>query len=405
MKNPIILSPLIHRGEQQIAIKFNNDNKTRGFVKSYKDVKWSQTLRTFYVNYTPLQIIDLCDFYRDGGYEVNTDSYTNLEVPDISSNEKVSINTEDSKPTSKQLYLALPNEHRYILKNYIGYLRGKRLSKSTIKSYGYFCLRFMDLHKNKPIKDFNNRDLDLFMTNVMAKEHYSISSHRQCISALKYLTEFCEIESFDASEYHRPKKSKYLPVILSDHEILKLIQVTRNLKHRAIIALLYSGGLRIGELLKLKQNDIDFSRNVVHVRQGKNRKDRVVHLSETIKPLLNNYLLTYTPQHFLIEGRDHSPYTASAVRNFLKISCRQAGIFKKVTPHTLRHSYATHMLENGVDIRYIQELLGHSKPETTMIYTQVAQKDLNKIKNPLDIAVERITNNSKGDEKVLISGN
>ena len=402
MKNPITLLPLIHRGEQQIAIKFENTNETRDFVKSFKDVKWSQTKGTFYVNFTPLKIIYLRDFYRDGGYDVITDSYTNLDAPE---NAYVALSQAPGKPSKKDLYKALPLSHQRVLKDYIGFLKGKRLSKSTIKTYGYFALRFLDLHKNKNIADFNNRDLDWFMTRVMAKEHYSISSHRQCVSALKYLTEICEVAEFDATEYNRPKRSRFLPVVLSDHEILKLIQVTRNLKHRAIIAMLYSGGLRIGELLKLKPSDIDFSRNVIHIRQGKNRKDRVVHLSETIKPLLNNYLLTYTPKTYLIEGRDQAAYTPSAVRNFLKKSCRMAGIFKKVTPHTLRHSYATHMLENGVDIRYIQELLGHSKPETTMIYTHVAQKDLKKIKNPLDIAVERITNNSNGDEKVLITGN
>ncbi|WBL24132.1 site-specific tyrosine recombinase/integron integrase [Zunongwangia sp. HGR-M22] len=403
MNKSITLIPLIHRGTKQIAIKFGNDSKTRSFIKSYKAIKWSQSKTTYYVRYSPLQFIDLKLYCLNAGFVLNREAFKNEEIPEYLY-DAIKKNP-DEKPTMKKLYKSLPKEHRALLKDYIGYLRGKRLSESTLKSYGFFVLRFIDLLKNKAIDDFANVDLDYFMTNVLAKENYSISSHRQCVSALKYLTEFCNVEKFDASEFNRPKKSKYLPIVLSDHEVLKLIQVTRNLKHRAIIALLYSAGLRIGELINLKVSDIDFSRNVIHIKQGKNRKDRVVNLSETVKPLLNNYLMTYEPRNFLIEGRDNSAYTPSSVRNFLKISCKQAGILKRVTPHTLRHSYATHMLENGVDIRYIQELLGHSKPETTMIYTHVAQKDLNKIKNPLDLAIERITNITNRDEKVLISGN
>ena len=243
------------------------------------------------------------------------------------------------------------------------------------------------------------------MEEVIAKEHYSISSHRQCISALKHFTAFCNLENFDASNFRRPKKSNYLPVVLSKEAIIDLLQVTKNLKHRTIIGLLYSGGLRIGELLNLKLNHLDIDRSQIHIRQGKGRKDRVVVMSEVIKPLLLNYIHTYKPTDFVIEGRDGGIYSASSIRAFLKQSCQLAGIKKPVTPHTLRHSYATHMLENGIDLRYIQELLGHVKPETTMIYTHVAQKDIMQIRNPLDVTVEELQLKAKDNKKVLISRN
>ena len=184
-----------------------------------------------------------------------------------------------------------------------------------------------------------------------------------------------------------------------------MLRATQNLKHRAVIGLLYSGGLRIGELLQLKLNALDFDRGILNIRQGKGRKDRTVSMSEVIKPLLLNYIHTYKPKVYFIEGRDGSTYSATSVRQFLKKSCKAAGITKDVTPHSLRHSYATHMLENGVDIRYIQELLGHAKPETTMLYTHVAQKDLTQISNPLDVLVKQLTENAKGNKKVLLSGN
>jgi len=137
---------------------------------------------------------------------------------------------------------------------------------------------------------------------------------------------------------------------------------------------------------------------------GKGRKDRYIVLAESYLPLLKNYLATYTPQTYFCEGALGTPYSAASVRKFLSRSCKKAGIRKHVTPHTLRHSYATHLLENGIDLRYIQELLGHSKPETTMIYTHVAKKDLLDIKSPLDIAISRIIDSGYNPKKVIISG-
>jgi len=181
---------------------------------------------------------------------------------------------------------------------------------------------------------------------------------------------------------------------------LSLIRVTRNLKHRAILTLLYSAGLRIGELLRLRLSDIDFQRKQVHIRNAKGRKDRYVFLADTFMPLLSNYLATYSPEHLFVEGFKGEPYSASSVRSFLKQSCKLAGITKRVTPHTLRHSFATHLLENGVDIRYIQELLGHSKPETTMIYTHVSKRQLMKIQSPLDTLSHKLNSPSDKDDDI-----
>ena len=183
------------------------------------------------------------------------------------------------------------------------------------------------------------------------------------------------------------------------------MQVTRNLKHRTIIGLMYSCGLRIGELLNLKISSLDFDRNHLRVTQGKGRKDRSVLMSIVLKPMLINYINTYQPKHFLFEGRNGMPYAAVSVRQFLKKSCERAQITKHVTPHVLRHSYATHLMENGVDIRYIQTLLGHAKPETTMIYTHVAHRDLMQIENPLDTVVSALSTTQKDRQKVLLSRN
>ena len=191
---------------------------------------------------------------------------------------------------------------------------------------------------------------------------------------------------------------------MSQEEVLRIIQCTLNLKHRAILALIYSCGLRISELINLKLVDFHIDRKQLIVKNGKGRKDRYVSLADSFIPLLSNYYYSYKPKSFFVEGQKGGKYSAESVRKFLKNSCRRANIQKNVTPHTLRHSYATHLLENGVDIRYIQLLLGHSKPETTMIYTHVKRKDLMKIQNPLDIALQKIKNTDNDNEKVLLSG-
>jgi site-specific recombinase XerD len=202
----------------------------------------------------------------------------------------------------------------------------------------------------------------------------------------------------------RPKRSRKLPSVLSQEEVLSIIQSTRNLKHRAILALIYSCGLRISELINLKLTDFHLERKQLIVKNGKGRKDRYVSLADSFLPLLSNYYHSYKPAIYFVEGQNGGTYSAESVRQFLKKSCLKAQIKKNVTPHTLRHSYATHLLENGVDIRYIQSLLGHAKPETTMIYTHVKRKDLMAIQNPLDVALQKINNRGNEKQKLLLSG-
>ncbi|RXG25442.1 tyrosine-type recombinase/integrase [Leeuwenhoekiella marinoflava] len=214
---------------------------------------------------------------------------------------------------------------------------------------------------------------------------------------------FLDFPKADFDGLQRPKKDKKLPIVLSREEVIDLLKATPNLKHRTILALLYSAGLRIGELLALRCDAIDLDRMQIHIKQGKGRKDRTVKLAQTIVPLLLNYMESYGPTHYLIPGRDGQKYSAGSIRTFLKKSCARAGILKAVTPHTLRHSYATHMMDHGVALRHIQELLGHAKPETTMIYTHFSQRDLLDVANPLDVTLSRITKNANEHQKVLIS--
>ncbi|MDT8346364.1 MAG: tyrosine-type recombinase/integrase [Flavobacteriaceae bacterium] len=397
-KKIITLKAFQHRGSAQISIEFDYDAEVKHYIKTFEGVKWTQTHRKFYIPNTSTQLHKLFLFLNEKGYYVD---YSTLRNPVKSVKKEPTSN----KPDKVKLYKVLPAAHKRVMHAYIQFLKGKRLSTSTVQTYGYFVLRFLHFVKDNPRESWNNEKIRLFMELVVAKENYSISSHRQSVGALKHLTDLCGISGFDAAEIKRPKKSRYLPTVLSQEEVIDIIQSTKNLKHRAVIALIYSSGLRIGELINLELRDLDMDRSQVRVHNGKGRKDRTVVMAEIIKPLLYNYIKTYRPTRFFIEGRAGERYSDSSIRSFLKASCRAAGITKRVTPHTLRHSYATHMMEQGVDLRHIQELLGHAKPETTMIYTHVAKKDLLKIQSPLDALVESMPQNTKQGQKVLLSRN
>ena len=287
---------------------------------------------------------------------------------------------------------ALSAKDKSNLRGFVAYLRGKLLSESTVRTYYIHILDFTIFLKGKPVAVIVNRDVERFVEEVCVKRRYSVSTHRQVISAVKQFSSFHEDCSIKNPNLERPRKSRFLPTVLSQEEVIELLRNTRNTKHKAVLALLYSSGLRIGELLDLELNDFDMDRRQIFIRCGKGRKDRYVQMAESFRQLLQHYLMSYRPERYFVEGKTAGrPYSSTSVRSFLARACKLAGIKKKVTPHTLRHSYATHLLEQGVDLRYIQELLGHSRPETTMIYTHVTKRDMLKIESPLDHLIKQMS--------------
>jgi len=369
-----------HRKNEQLLVRFTYNETLINLINPLK-LKWSATLKTWYLPYHKENVV--------------------LMLKTL----KGSANVDTSRLPKKEMFKRnLTDAEKKLMNNFFLYLKGKRYSKSTIQTYTFFVADFIGFNTKTPLKELNNRNVELFIEKVFIERNYSISSQRQFISALKIFVVFYKHTQINDLELERPKKSRKLPSVLSQEEVLRIIQCTLNLKHRAILALIYSCGLRISELINLKLVDFHIDRKQLIVKNGKGRKDRYVSLADSFIPLLSNYYYSYKPKSFFVEGQKGGKYSAESVRKFLKNSCRRANIQKNVTPHTLRHSYATHLLENGVDIRYIQLLLGHSKPETTMIYTHVKRKDLMKIQNPLDIALQKIKKTDNDNEKVLLSG-
>ena len=390
VKQKIEVFNLEHKGKNQFGIKFKYDEDLLEIIRNLPHAKWSKTKRLWYLPYTTNNLNLIKKSFKDHA-EINLKNLNQLE------------NLDDSIALKPKRVRDLTDTQRKLLNNFFKYLRGKRYSKSTINTYTFFVADFIEFHKTKTIEELTNRDVELFIETVFIKRKYSISTQRQFISAIKVFKAFCPSLAIDDLALVRPKKSKKLPSVLSPQEVISIIQHTRNLKHRAILALTYSSGLRIGELLNLKIVHFNIERKQLLIKSGKGRKDRYVTLAESFYPLLNNYLLTYKPETYFVEGTKGKPYSASSIRKFLSRSCKAAGIKKQVTPHVLRHSYATHLLENGVGLRHIQELLGHAKPETTMIYTHVARKDLLEIQSPLDTAIMQLSKTDKEDQKFLLS--
>jgi integrase/recombinase XerD len=184
---------------------------------------------------------------------------------------------------------------------------------------------------------------------------------------------------------HRPKREKKLPNVLSKEEVQSILKNTINIKHKAALSLIYSCGLRRSELLNLKLKDVDSKRNLLLIRNAKGKKDRIAPLSGKIVDLLRVYYKSYKPQTYLFEGWvENTKYSERSLEKVLKNSVKLANINKPVSLHWLRHSYATHLLESGTDLRYIQEILGHKSSKTTEIYTHVSSKQIANIKTPFD---------------------
>ena len=377
----INISTGLHRNNSVFFLRFYFNDLIIEKLKSIS-ASWSQTKKCWCLKNSEENLALILELFKD---------VTKVDVSKI--------------PKKTRFKRDLTTAEKKILNNFYLFLKGKRYSQSTIQTYTFFVADFINFHTKTPLEELTNRDVELFIETVFIERNYSVSSQRQFISALKIFTVFYPQIKINNLSLERPKKSRTLPSVLSQEEVLRIIQYTQNIKHRAILTLLYSCGLRIGELINLKLADFHVERKQLIVKKGKGRKDRYVSLADSFLPLLSNYYHSYKPTIYFVEGQNGGKYSAESIRSFLRKSCKKAGIRKLVTPHTLRHSYATHLLENGVDLRYIQTLLGHSKPETTMIYTHVQRKDLMEIQNPLDVALQKFNKINNNNQKVVLSRN
>lgn len=282
-----------------------------------------------------------------------------------------------------------PKPAIYRLDEFISVLNIRRYSRRTVKNYtlslratsGYFR------SLGKDIASLTDEDLLKFFSYLTEVKKLSASSVRIYRFSLQLYCHEILHRNLDFSRFKNLRKSTHLPTVLSISEIRKILNCILNLKHRMIIALMYSSGLRVSEVVSLKVQDIDLERSVLTVRQGKGKKDRLTLLPEMLKKDMESFIQDKKNDEFLFisnQGKGKDPIHTRTVQKVLKSAIAKSGIRKNITPHDLRHSFATQLLENGIDVRYIQTLLGHKNISTTMIYTKVANPILKKIRSPLD---------------------
>ncbi len=260
----------------------------------------------------------------------------------------------------------------------------KRYSFRTIKTYKYSFRQFIRYYDDIKPSQINRRQIDDYVAGLIRERHISESYQDQILSAIKlFYTEVVD-QAQKVERLLRPKRPDKIPQVLTDKEVSRLLKAVDNLKHRAILMLIYSAGLRLGEVLKIRMTDIQPDKSRIFVRGAKGKKDRCTLLSSRAWELIRSYLEMYRPIEWLFEGPQGGPYSERSVQLVFTRAKEKSGINPFATVHTLRHSFATHLLEKGVDLRYIQELLGHESSKTTEIYTKITKKGWDKIKSPLD---------------------
>jgi integrase/recombinase XerD len=273
-------------------------------------------------------------------------------------------------------------QHLFEFKNYLNY---RRYSPNTIKTYSEALHCFFNFYENRAVETLNIDDIIHFNSAYILKKNLSASYQNQVINAIKLFYRNRFNRAMEVDYIQRPRREKRLPNVLSKEEVKAILESPVNLKHRAMLSLIYACGLRRSELLNLTLKDIQSDRNLLFIRQSKGKKDRVVPLSAKLISLLRDYYKAYRPKTLLFEGQEAGEkYSERSIQLVLIQAVQKAKINKPVSLHWLRHSYATHLLESGTDLRYIQELLGHSSSKTTEIYTHVSNKNLQQIRSPFD---------------------
>lgn len=269
---------------------------------------------------------------------------------------------------------------------YLNKLISLNYSISTCKTYISTFKRFAYQHKGTDLDSLDDRDVSDYLLGL-AKNNASRSALNLAVNAIKFYYEVVLEMPNRFYKLDRPRQTKALPVVIAKAQVYTIISNCNNLKHKTMLVLLYSSGIRISELLNLKIKDIDSSRMTLFIKDAKGNKDRYVPLSHTALKYLRHYYRAYTPREHLFEGQSGGRYSSSSVNKVIKRAASHSNIKTKVTAHTFRHSFATHLLEEGIDLRTIQVILGHNSSKTTEIYTHIANKRLENFKNPFDTGI------------------
>lgn len=377
-KLPIItLRNLMIEGRRCIGLQYYTCTGIDILVSTLPDLRYSAEYRMNYILNTQANCKLIMERFKGVAY---------INYKFFFKNKPINTHGEDENYGAlKAKCNSNDEEHkmRFCPKEYIALLETRRYCASTARTYTTLFADFVKHFQPRALHELNEFDIKDYVHGIV-KAGKSASYQNQVINAIKFYYEQVLDMPQRFYEIDRPNKERKLPLVLSEEEVVRLFEAVSNIKHKAILVTMYSCGLRISELLGLKLSDIQADRKLVLIRQGKGRKDRTTLLAPTTLQLLRKYYLACRPKVYLFEGGDGIPYSARSVSNILKQALYRANIKKPATPHTLRHSFATHLLENGTDLRYIQTLLGHNSPKTTEIYAHVSTRYLQDVKSPIE---------------------
>ena len=378
----IILQPFFHRGEECIGVAFTHTKTLTGIVQKLPKARWSHTRNCWYIACTRNACSVLLKNLEGKALIDTSRLKTYLE-------QKKAMVPEPILPVhaaTSQLMIQYPLNANNLLAlvAFKNMLLLKGYSPNTIRNYCNEFHLLLRLLGKRCVNDLNKDQVMSYLLWLLEKKGCSETKVHTAVNALKFYFEKIAGREKEFYDLPRPKKPFKLPAVLAEEEVMAIIKQISNIKHRAMIMAGYSAGLRVSEIIGLKPGNIDSKRMMIHIQAAKGKKDRMVPLAKRLLETLRQYYLQYKPEVFLFEGRPGQPYSVRSVQEILKVAKEKAKVSKKGSVHMLRHSYATHLMEAGTDIRIIQELLGHNSIRTTMLYTHVSRKDISRIESPLD---------------------
>jgi len=350
-------------------IMFDYNEEIIQWTRQINGTKWSRSKKSRYILESQFKLKHFFNHFRGKAW---------LDISELKSK------SSDTRKGPPQKIPKAEKSKAKIPQTYTDLLDQKRYSESTKATYSNYFSDFVLYFKGRELSSISVDEINAYLLELIRKDKISASQQNQRINAIKFYFEKVLGRDKMYFEIKRPKKEKRLPDVLSKDEVKRIILNTNNLKHKCLVVLIYSCGLRRSEAINLKIEDIDSSRMLIKIRGGKGYKDRYVQLAKSLLNILREYYLEYKPKVYIFEGQNNEQYSSTSISNVIKNAAKKAGIKKRVFPHILRHSFATHHLEQGTDLRYIQEWLGHNSSKTTEIYTHISEKDFKKFNNPID---------------------
>jgi integrase/recombinase XerD len=343
-------------------------------MKSYCRCRYDKRKREWLLDWTKLTTDSLADYFSERGIKVNVVK----AVVDQGLQSARDLTGEEirAKQLGKEALDGLDSMAIHLDEN--------RYSPRTRESYLAALEFFFRYISPRDPSEISQDDISLFIYEFIIKLGYSASYQNQMVSAIKIYYTISGRRKVNPQFFERPRRSRALPKVFSKEEVVSILNSARNVKHKLLLWMIYSCGLRRTEVTNIKLTDLDRERGIVHIREGKGKVDRFVPLPQKVWDKVEEYFVSYRPKVFLFEGQAGGRYSSESVYRVFKDAMKNAGISKDVGVHSLRHSYATHLHENGLDIRYIQELLGHKSTRTTEIYTHVSRRNLVQVRSPIE---------------------